>query len=98
MRQVISVGLTTGMSRTSSWPARRPARKSGLLMSSSVNLTSSAVNGLPSCHFTSSRSLTRQLRPSSEMPPLATVGTSAASSGTRLPSGATLQSGLKRLK
>ena len=83
MRQAISVGLTTLMSLTSSWPARRPARKSGLLIRSSVYLTSSAVNGSPSCHFTSLRSLMRQLRPSCEMPPLATVGTSAASSGTK---------------
>ena len=43
------------MSRTSECPVVRQLRKFGLVMSSRVNFTSSAVKGLPSCQRTSSR-------------------------------------------
>ena len=67
MRQWISVGDTTVISRTRSWPARRPLRKLGETISSRVYFTSSAVKGLPSCHLTSSRSLTFHCKPSAEI-------------------------------
>ena len=87
MRQEISCGPLTTMSLTSAWPMRVRALKPGALISSSVYLTSSAVKGVPSCQVTPSRSLTFQARPPSEMPPLASVGTSTARSGMRLPLG-----------
>src|SRR6478609_1094255 len=66
------------MSFTRLWPTRLRARKSGLLISSSENLTSSAVNDVPSCHFTALRSLIFQVRPSAESPPFSIVGTELA--------------------
>jgi hypothetical protein len=57
----------------------------GLLIASTVNLTSADVNGTPSCHFTPSRSFhVTSIPPSarSRTPPLSSDGTSAARSGT----------------
>ena len=63
----------------------RQLRNLGLVMSSRVNLTSSAVNGAPSCQRTSSRRRIRHLRPSSEMPPFFWLGTSVARFGWTTP-------------
>jgi hypothetical protein len=62
-------------------------------MTSKVNLTSSAVNGWPSDQVTPSRSLKVTVRPSSESPPFSTLGSSAASTGSKLPSGLATKSG-----
>jgi hypothetical protein len=60
---------------------------------SQVKITSSAVNGRPSCHSTPG--LSRQMThvPSRAMPPLSALGTSAASTGTIVPSAAMSASG-----
>ena len=84
------------MSLTSSCPARLAAGKSWLLIRSIVYFTSSAVNDAPSCQVTPLRSFSLQLRPSGETPPLATVGTSETSSGTKWPAGSTDHNGLNR--
>ena len=96
MRQVISVWLTTVTSRRRSWPARRPDRNFGSTSRARLYFTSSAVKGVPSCHFTSERSFTRQCSPSADTPPFSTVGISAARSGTKLPSGSERHSVPKR--
>ncbi len=54
---------------------------------SHVKTTSSALNGLPSCHRTFFFRRQVTVVPSLARPPLATDGSSAASTGTRLPSG-----------
>ena len=59
----------------------RHARNFGLVMSSRVNFTSSAVKGVPSCQRTSSRRRMRHTSPSSEMPPLSWLGTSTTRLG-----------------
>jgi hypothetical protein len=46
-----------------------------------VKATSADVTGVPSCQVGPSRRRIVYTRPSAEMPPLATVGTSAASTG-----------------
>ena len=63
------------------------AAVAGSITNSHVKTTSSAVNGLPSCQVTPF--LRRQVTevPSFASKPLATDGISAASTGTRLPSG-----------
>src|SRR5262249_17808822 len=54
---------------------------------SQLNTTSSAVNGLPSCHATFFRSRQVTDNPSLATDPFWRVGTSAARTGTTLPSG-----------
>jgi hypothetical protein len=60
---------------------------------SQVKMTSSAVNGWPSCHRTPG--LSRQMThvPSRATPPLSTLGTAVASTGTIVPSVAMSASG-----
>ena len=60
---------------------------------SQLKTTSSAVKGFPSCHWTPffSRQVTE--RPSRATPPFWTLGSSSASTGTRLPSGSKAASG-----
>src|SRR5262245_35812727 len=60
---------------------------------SQLNTTSSAVNGLPSCHWTFFFSFQVTDKPSLATPPFCCVGTSAARTGTRLPSGSNEASG-----
>ena len=69
------------------------ARVAGSAAYSQVKTTSSAVNGLPSCQCTPFFSLTVTERPSRATMPFCTVGTSAASTGTKLPSGSNDTSG-----
>ena len=65
----------------------------GSAANSHVNTTSSAVKGFPSCHWTFRLSFQVTERPSFATPPLSSVGTSAARTGTRLPSGSIAASG-----
>jgi hypothetical protein len=58
-----------------------------------LNTTSSAVNGLPSCQTTSFFSCQIAHVPSRARPPLSTLGSCAASTGTTLPSGSKPASG-----
>src|SRR5450755_4346593 len=58
-----------------------------------VKTTSSAVNGVPSDHLMPGLSFHVMLFWSAEIPPLATVGISDASSGTGTPSGPSAASG-----
>ena len=85
MTTVCSSGVSTDS--TLSWPVRERTATSGFMIVSQVNWTSRAVNGSPSCHLASSRSVNVQVSPSSEMPPFSTVGTSVARLGTNVPSG-----------
>ena len=82
------------MLSTRLWPARLLAGKSVAVMLWIENATSAEVKGVPSCHLTPGRSLIDQVSPSSDKPPLATVGTSSAKRGSISPLGATAQSGL----
>ena len=54
---------------------------------SHVKTKSSAVSGLPSCHCTFRLSFQVTDSPSRATPPFWSVGTSAARTGTKLPSG-----------
>ncbi len=54
---------------------------------SQLKTQSSAVNGWPSCHLTPCLSFQITHMPFLSRPPFATVGISAASTGTRSPSG-----------
>src|SRR6266581_3580637 len=74
MRQWISSGATILMSLTKLWPTRLRARKLVSLIRSRENFTSSAEKAVPSCHFTSVRSLIFQVRPSADRPPFSRVG------------------------
>ena len=60
---------------------------------SQVKITSSAVNGLPSCQVTPCLIFQVTFIPSLERPPFWRLGTSWARMGTRLPSGSKEQSG-----
>ena len=60
---------------------------------SAVNATSAAVTGLPSDQSRPSRSLQVTVPRSGDTPPLATVGTEAASQGTRFPDSSNRASG-----
>ena len=60
---------------------------------SQLKTQSSAVNGLPSCHFTPCLSFQVTDVPSLARPPFSMVGISAASTGTRLPSASQPASG-----
>jgi len=60
---------------------------------SQLKTTSSAVNGLPSCHCTFFLSFQVTDRPSFATAPFCRLGTSAASTGTKLPSGSQTASG-----
>ncbi len=62
MVHLIEVGDSTSILETSSWPTRLALRNVGSLMRSRVNLTSSAVNGVPSCQTTSPRRLNVNVR------------------------------------
>jgi hypothetical protein len=63
-----------------------------------VKTTSSAVNGFPSAHLTSFFSLYVTLLPSSARPPFWRDGTSAASTGTNLPSASIVISGSSAIR
>src|SRR5262245_4819914 len=63
------------------------AVEAGSATHSQVATTSSAVNGFPSCHVTFFLSFQVTDSPSFEIPPFWRVGTSAARTGSRLPSG-----------
>jgi hypothetical protein len=74
------------------WPTV-VAAVAGLRANSQLKTTSSAVNGLPSCHVTSRLSFHTTVLPSAATPPLARVGISAASTGTIFPSASKTTSG-----
>ena len=65
----------------------------GSAANSQVNRQSSAVKGLPSCHCTPCFSFQVTDLPSRATPPFCAEGISAASTGTRLPSGSQEASG-----
>src|SRR5581483_11940816 len=58
-----------------------------------VNTTSSAENGSPSAHLMPGLSLYVTVLPSAPRPPLSLLGTSAASTGAKVPSAPTVISG-----
>ena len=67
--------------------------EAGSLQYSQLKTTSSAVKGLPSCQVTPFFRRQRTTLPPGSRPPLATVGTSSASTGMRLPSASHTASG-----
>ena len=79
------------MSAIWSKPTVENAVTFGFMIVFQVKMTSRAVNGAPSCHFTPGRSLTVNTVPSFEMPPFFCVGISRARFGTKLPFGSTRQ-------
>jgi hypothetical protein len=74
------------------WPVDT-ASVAGSAAYSHVKTTSSAVKGLPSCHWTPFFSLRVTDKPSRATSPFWTVGTSATRTGTMLPSGSNDTSG-----
>ena len=69
------------------------AAVAGSITYSQLKTRSSAVKGLPSCHWTFAFSRQVTERPSFATPPFSRLGISAARKGTRLPSGSKEASG-----
>ena len=88
---------TVYMSSFSTWVSLyepiETAAVAGSRAYSQLNTASSAVKGLPSCHFTPCLSFQVTDLPSAARPPFCTVGISAASTGMRLPSPSQAASG-----
>ncbi len=82
-----TVWLSTFSALMSLYVAIQAAAVAGSAAYSQLNTTSSAVNGLPSCHCTPFLSFQVTVLPSFESPPFCRLGTSVARMGARLPSG-----------
>ena len=82
--------FSTVMSR---WMPMVTVAVAGSRAYSQLNTTSSAVNGLPSCHLTPGFSFQVTDMPSAERPPFCSEGISAASTSFMLPSASQQASG-----
>ena len=83
----LSVWLSTASARSIACRPTTPGEAvAGSITYCQLKTMSSAVNGLPSCHVTPRLRRHVTERPSRASRPLATVGMSSASTGTRLPS------------
>src|SRR5215468_1604677 len=95
----LTVCVSTACAFSIAWNPTTPGDPvAGSMTYCQLKTTSSAVNGLPSCHVTPRLRRHVTDRPSRASRPLATVGMSSASTGMRLPSASYEASGSKKMR